>query len=515
MATRIKNGVDAGSQNVVAVVARALLEQQNFPEAVTSLKIVGRDETAGQGTDITKSLMPDRIALNGRAQEFTVDGLREPVVDANAAKRVVTMQNWPTADSVMRNSFKIGCKLLIKIEPTAKSTKLPHAVPQMIFDKFSLQGIAESDSERYQLHETFEDNVLFLFGRRPRIWTMQGIVLNGRRAPDFKDIKGVGPESPEAREERLLYDQDWANRLLMDWDLYYRGSKAVEARARTYLAYDDTVIEATLLELVVSRNAQMPTAANASLTFALHERVFVGQEYVDGVTPANLKDLIDKTNAVGGFDKTVKPSEITPADRELAEIDREQLAAEAELKTAQAEENRAATEAKAIADATAQAKKDQAAAEARAAVAGKEILLAQEKLLAYPDDKDGKQREALATREKEIAEKDVEGNRQYGQFLDDIAKNSNEALNDAVAKEGDATAKRDVLAATADQTRQWWESHPVPTESEARAIVEKKIQTENEESNLIDFAYGGGIVTYTYHDATTGLYPTVSESLWL
>jgi hypothetical protein len=379
MATRVKNDVDAGSQNIVATVVRALLEQQNFPESVRT--IPASEFLSSAGTDLTLSLMPDRVNLNARAMQFTVDGLREPVVDANASKHEVTMQSWPTADSVMRNSFKIGCKLLIKIEPTSKSTKL---VKGLIFDKFSLQGIAESDSERYQLHETFEDNVLFLFGRRPRIWTMQGIVLNGRRAPD---PVGVGPETPEAREERLLYDQDWANRLLMDWDLYYRGSKAVEARARTYLAYDDSVIEATLLELVVSRNAQIPTAANASLTFALHERVFVGQEYVDGVTPANLKDIIDKTNAVGGFEKTVKPSEITPADRELAEINREQLAAEAELKAAQEEENRAAQELKAINDGKAQAAKDLAAAEQRAAAWETEKRQAQENWPKIPQTK--------------------------------------------------------------------------------------------------------------------------------
>ena len=43
---------------------------------------------------------------------------------------------------------------------------------------------------------------------------------------------------------------DFANELLRRYDSYYRGTKTVENRARTYILYDDVIVEGTMLSMI-------------------------------------------------------------------------------------------------------------------------------------------------------------------------------------------------------------------------------------------------------------------------
>lgn len=341
MPTRVKSQTTASSQKVVATAASSLFERQTYQELVLqqsdSALLGGVVEAVtgfGYGNGLTSSLMPRRVALNAPVTQKLVDGPKPGIataVEENNKKRM--LQARPTADYIKRSTFKTGSKLLIKIEPTTKSTKIRDYVPNLIFDKFSLQNIAEPDAERYQLHETFESEVLFLFGRRPRIWTMQGIVLNGKSTKKPSDAAIFLAIARGEKEADILkkWDErnhDWCNQLLADWDDFYRGSMAVEHRARTYLTYDDSVTEATLLELTVVRNSQIPSAVNATLTFVVHQRAFVGQEYRDGITAPNLAELIDQTNASGSFQDKIKPSEIEVAEPTTQELQRRERVSE-------------------------------------------------------------------------------------------------------------------------------------------------------------------------------------------
>jgi hypothetical protein len=359
----------AGSDTVVATAAESQLQQMTFPDDVqpTSEADASRASTAetasgrSLGTQSTPSAMPADTELNAPVLAATPSGLRiKSMSEVNSRMIKRLRQEIPTADLVSSGSYKINSKLLIKIVPSPKATALGKYVPQLTFDAFSLQSVAESDAERYQLHETFENFVLFLFGRRPRVWTMQGIVVNGRRAPD-----SPGPETPAAEQDRLALDMDWANTLLKDWEDFYRGSKSVEMGAQTYLAYEDSVVQATLLELTMVRNSQLPSAVNSTLTFVVHDRAFIGQQYREGFTAPNLAQLIEETNSNKFFGDKIAPSQILPAPITADEIARQRALAEEEQLAAQEATAAAAREREALEKAASEDEGVVAAAEAQ------------------------------------------------------------------------------------------------------------------------------------------------------
>jgi len=255
-----------------------------------------------------ESLLP--VALNEPVSVQLIAGLEAAVATAvYEANRPRPRQAIPTADYITTSSFKVNSKLVIRVEPSTGNTKNPSHVSNRIsrhealhFDRFSLQGVAESDEERYQLHETFEGEVLFLFGRRPRIWTFTGMVMNGRMAPE-----APGPERPEEEARRLAKNMDFCNDLLRKYEDFYRGSKAVELRARTYIAYEDVLIEGTLVSLIAARNAQIPGAVNVTFTVVIHERSFFGQQ--DEVSEASVAALIKQQ---GLFQEKIDPAGLLP-----------------------------------------------------------------------------------------------------------------------------------------------------------------------------------------------------------
>lgn len=335
MATRTRQSVTGSSQQVLAASVSSLLEQQTHNEVVSGTggsgpfantlveSVVGR----ALGTQIIGSLMPPGTGLNAPVSRYLVTGLQKAAgsgLDTNYENR--SRADVPTADLIRRSGFKTGSKLLIKVDPTRKTTNASEYIPQLVLDTFSLQSVAEPDQERYQLQETFEEEVLFLFGRQPRVWTLQGVVMNGKRAaPQSEDIAGTeGPltaEQQAAEDLRLSRDMDYANRLLQDWDDYYRGSKAIENRARTYISYEDSVIEGTLLALTVVRNSQIPSAINATMTFVVHQRTFLGQETRRGLAAENIADIIDKNSE--GQNK-VDPSDIAAPPPTASEVQRQE-----------------------------------------------------------------------------------------------------------------------------------------------------------------------------------------------
>jgi hypothetical protein len=444
---RLRIDATVSSQLVINVSMSALLDVQNFGEDVRA---------AVFGSTLAPSLMPKGAGLGGRVAHNVVEGINQQAISAvyqNEQQRA--RQDVPTAALIRRGSYKVGSKLLIKIEPTTTNTKLADYIPNLIFDTFSLQGVNEVDAERYQLHETFEGEVLYLFGRRPRVWTMQGIVANGRRAPDRPAGIDMLLWTPKEEEDRLNLDTDFANRLLADWDDFYRGTKAVELRARTYIAYEDSITEATLLELTLTRNAQVPAAVSASLTYVVHQRAFLGQENRAGLTAPNLADLIAKTNTDTAFEDKVLAPDLDKAPVGAQEARRQKAVADAELKASQ-DKVQAATEEKTAVGTTlaeeqaalAKAKADKTAADTAFAKAALDMTHA-----TTPEElADAQRREDEARQQAdEAAKKALVAEARIGSMASQQTR-VEKTLTTAVSKQEDAQVKSDVLTDVSRQT---------------------------------------------------------------
>lgn len=110
------------------------------------------------------------------------------------------------------------------------------------YSNFILQQVSEQRMERHQIVETFGDTYLFLFGESPRFLTVNAVLINSN-------------------------DFNWKAEFMENYDKYLRGTKAIERGARTYLFYDENIVEGYILNAQVSETSINPMEVPLSFQF--------------------------------------------------------------------------------------------------------------------------------------------------------------------------------------------------------------------------------------------------------
>ncbi len=90
------------------------------------------------------------------------------------------------------------------------------------YSNFILQSVQEARMEKHQVVETFGESYIYFFGEAPRFLDVQAVLINSN-------------------------DFNWEAEWWANWETTLRGTKSVEQGARTYLFYDDNVIEGYML----------------------------------------------------------------------------------------------------------------------------------------------------------------------------------------------------------------------------------------------------------------------------
>lgn len=101
------------------------------------------------------------------------------------------------------------------------------------YSNFILQRVKEARMEKNQIIETFGDAYIYFFGEAPR----------------FLDVTAVLVDSQDFN----WYAEWWAN-----WDENFRGTRSVEMGARTYLFYDDNIVEGYMLMAEAEKTSETP-----------------------------------------------------------------------------------------------------------------------------------------------------------------------------------------------------------------------------------------------------------------
>lgn len=109
---------------------------------------------------------------------------------------------------------------------------------------FIIQSVQEARMEKHQIIETFGDSYIFFFGEAPRFIDVTSVLVNSN-------------------------DFNWEAEWWENYDQYLRGTKSVELSARTYLFYDDSIVEGFMLQ------AQSQKLADQPLVVSLNFRLFV------------------------------------------------------------------------------------------------------------------------------------------------------------------------------------------------------------------------------------------------
>jgi hypothetical protein len=107
------------------------------------------------------------------------------------------------------------------------------------YSNFILQSVTEARMEKHQIVETFGQPYIFFFGESPR----------------FIDVQAVLVDS---------FDFNWVAEFWHNYEHFLRGSKSVEMGARTYLMYEDNVIEGYMLMAQARKTSDTPLMVQMS-----------------------------------------------------------------------------------------------------------------------------------------------------------------------------------------------------------------------------------------------------------
>lgn len=110
------------------------------------------------------------------------------------------------------------------------------------YSNFILQSVQDQRMERQQVIETFGETYLYLFGEAPRFLQVTAVLINS-------------------------HDFNWKDEFLENYQRYLRGTKALEYGARTYLFYDQNIVEGYMLNTSVSISSDMPLIAQMNFQF--------------------------------------------------------------------------------------------------------------------------------------------------------------------------------------------------------------------------------------------------------
>lgn len=112
------------------------------------------------------------------------------------------------------------------------------------YSNFLLQSVQETRMEKHQVVDTFGEAYIYLFGEHPRFIDVQAILINSN-------------------------DFNWEAEFWANYEQYFRGTKSVESGARTYLFYDDTIVDGYILQ------AQAAKTSDSPLMLQLNFRMFL------------------------------------------------------------------------------------------------------------------------------------------------------------------------------------------------------------------------------------------------
>lgn len=120
---------------------------------------------------------------------------------------------------------------------------------------FFVTGISHSDQEKMQVVETFGDDFVFFFGRRPLVIGVNGLLMN---TTDF----------------------DWKSEWMENYNRYLRGTKCVENKTRVYLRIDDTLYSGYIFKTDVNDNSDLPNVSQFSFNMLVFGHVDISERSV-------------------------------------------------------------------------------------------------------------------------------------------------------------------------------------------------------------------------------------------
>jgi hypothetical protein len=110
------------------------------------------------------------------------------------------------------------------------------------YTNFILQSVTEQRMEKHQIVDTFGEAYIFFFGEAPRMLMVTATLINS-------------------------HDFNWKAEFLDNYENFFRGTRLVELGARTYLFYDDNIVEGYMVNCSTAENANNPMLVQMQFQF--------------------------------------------------------------------------------------------------------------------------------------------------------------------------------------------------------------------------------------------------------
>lgn len=163
---------------------------------------------------------------------------------------------------------------------------------------FVLQAMGETDSEKFQVLDNFgELPQIFMFGRRPRIYTYSGMLWNHS-------------------------ENNWKDEFKYTYKTYLRGTKCVEYGVKVLLTFDRSVRMGYILNANINQNAETEMAVPFSFSmFIEDEKELIDVDSIDPSSTNNTESSVESAFYLVGLQKkavTAKANERqTAIDKKL------------------------------------------------------------------------------------------------------------------------------------------------------------------------------------------------------
>ena len=219
-------------------------------------------------------LSAPEISENGKIDLSSLSAMLNTYkADLAAKDTYLPISSRETADYVYEGSIKRGSRCVIRIVTRSAvstssslldvSKRLSNTEAErreLVFDKFSVESINESDQERYNIVETMGGDFMFSFGRRPRQISLSGTVVNGRHNVI------VGGQT---------VSMDWKNALMRSYDSSMRSTKLFKHGDKITIHLQDTIYTGYMVNLITNVTSGTQGTSQVTIIFVIKERVFI------------------------------------------------------------------------------------------------------------------------------------------------------------------------------------------------------------------------------------------------
>lgn len=276
----------AKQQEVEAAVKAKRLQFANDPDGVAGTgklsKKESRNAVNGGNTVNNYSIGPYGGQPDSSVDEFPVapdyyrDGyLETKTVTDEFTQQVRTFQVWDPIPGLVgeRKEPTLSSIKLVDVSkiknPNADSENQLSLIPK--YTKFFLDSVQESEQEKVQIVETFSDYYSFFYGKKPPVYNFSGFLLN-------------------------FINYNWLNEFMYLYENFWRGTKAVERKARIFLTYNYQQVQGYILNVNTNLNATTDKGAPFSISMLVTKRLIFSpsEDYTsDSLIPRSDTGLIN------------------------------------------------------------------------------------------------------------------------------------------------------------------------------------------------------------------------------